>query len=839
MKVRRGVQKMETKNLEAALEVIPFLELPEGIRILEVTHSSPLFTPVLGCVNLLDNKKIDLCVVNSGEMTSNVLGYYEKIFFHSLGGMHETHWNQAYDVVLIPDALNTLSKQEGDALLHWLIQRGVSLIYALVKDDNLDQTWTIPDFKSFDISFYRLPKLNQKLIKIYPATSKAVKPLQPMMKSRNPLTILYVITHRSLTGGLKILYEQMKFLQKLGYRIKLMIRGDYDRIVPTWVEDFVPDEEIIRRPYEPYLTDDLEADIIFATFTGEFEELVSDRIPVFYWEQGHEALYGDVQSLQSEVILRNRLKKQFSHDIYYATNSLYVHDIVQTRFGKNSYIFPIYIDTSFYYPEVKKEKEKLTILLVGNPVLKFKGFVKALTVLVNVWNRGLRFKVVWACQVKPEVSPVPFEIDYQVNVSQLELAKVYREADILLSCSDYEGAAMPPLEAMASGVCVVATNCGGIMQYAQHEKNALISQTHQVSELADGLTRLLTDPALRERLIQNGLKTAQSLSFERGITRLENILQTIVDDFQRNKQVNYSQYKVSVIIPAYQVEKYILRSVSSVLRQTFKDIEVIIVDDGSTDLTAKLSDDIAKAYQNIQVIHQSNLGSAKAREVGVQMAKGEYLLFLDADDWLDKEALEKLYTQATLEEADIVLFQAVLVIGNKGYELNIFSGCPEEIAATPVLHFLQDKIKPSMCAKFIKRSFLNEHQIHFPDISYAEDVVVTSRLLRYHPKLSFCDQRFYYYDQREGSLVHSVNETRLEIFKALEEVANVLRGCQLYDRYKKEYINFAFQHLSPVKKVCLENQELKAAFDSQYQHWYEKYLNGKFIIEQREGIDSD
>ena len=124
-------------------------------------------------------------------------------------------------------------------------------------------------------------------------------------------------------------------------------------------------------------------------------------------------------------------------------------------------------------------------------------------------------------------------------------------------------------------------------------------------------------------------------------------------------------------------------------------------------------------------------------------------------------------------------------------------------------------------------------------ISYAEDVVVTSRLLRYHPKLSFCDQRFYYYDQREGSLVHSVNETRLEIFKALEEVANVLKCCQLYDRYEKEYINFAFQHLSPVKKVCLENQELKAAFDSQYQHWYEKYLNGKFIIEQREGIDSD
>lgn len=830
---------METKNLEAALEIIPFLELPEGSRILEVTHSSPLFTPVLGSVNLLGNRKVDLCFVNSGEMESNVLGYYEKIFFHSLGRIQAKQWNKVYDVVLIPNALNTLSKEDGEELLRWLVKSGVSLIYALVKDDNLDQTWTIPDFKSFDISFYRLPKLNQKLIKIYPTASKAVKPLQPTVNLRKPLTILYVMTHKSLTGGLKILYEQMKFLQQLGYRIKLMIRGNYDRIVPTWVEDFVPDEEIIRRPDEPYLTADLEADIIFATFIGEFEQLVNDRIPVFYWEQGHEALYGDVQLLQSESVVRSRLKKQFSQDIYYATNSLYVHDLVQTRFGKNSYIFPIYIDTSFYYPEFKEEKGDLTILLVGNPVLKFKGFIKALTVLINVWNRGLRFNVVWACQVKPEVSPVPFEINYQVNVSQLELAKVYREADILLSCSDYEGAAMPPLEAMASGVCVVATNCGGIMQYAQHEKNALISKTHQVSELADELTRLLTNPLLRERLVQNGLKTAQSLSFERGITQLENILQTIIDDFQKNKQVCHSQYKVSVIIPAYQVEKYILRSVSSVLRQTLKEVEVIIVDDGSTDLTAKLSDDMAKVYQNIRVIHQKNLGSAKAREAGVQVAKGEYLLFLDADDWLDKEALENLYAQAMLEEADIVLFQAMIVMRNKGYELNIFSGCPEEISATPVLHFLKDKIKPSMCAKFIKRSFIDKHQIHFPDISYAEDVVITTQLLRHHPKLSFCNQRFYYYDQREGSLVHSVNETRLEIFKALEEVANVLKSSQLYERYEKEYINFSLQHLSPVKQICLENQTLKAAFDSHYQNWHDKYLNGKFAIEQREGVDSD
>lgn len=87
--------------------------------------------------------------------------------------------------------------------------------------------------------------------------------------------------------------------------------------------------------------------------------------------------------------------------------------------------------------------------------------------------------------------------------------------------------------------------------------------------------------------------------------------------------------------------------------------------------------------------------------------------------------------------------------------------------------------------------------------------------------------------------MHSVNETRLEIFKALEEVANVLKSSQLYERYEKEYINFSLQHLSPVKQICLENQALKAAFDSHYQNWHDKYLNGKFAIEQREGVDND
>lgn len=123
--------------------------------------------------------------------------------------------------------------------------------------------------------------------------------------------------------------------------------------------------------------------------------------------------------------------------------------------------------------------------------------------------------------------------------------------------------------------------------------------------------------------------------------------------------------KVSVIIPAYQVEDYLIRSVSSVLKQTLQEIEIILVNDGSTDKTANLCDELAQMYPSIKVIHQENQGSSKAREVGLAQSAGEYILFLDADDWLAPKACETLYQKAVETEADMVIYQAFLKEGDR------------------------------------------------------------------------------------------------------------------------------------------------------------------------------
>ncbi|MDY5641403.1 MAG: glycosyltransferase family 2 protein, partial [Candidatus Faecousia sp.] len=100
--------------------------------------------------------------------------------------------------------------------------------------------------------------------------------------------------------------------------------------------------------------------------------------------------------------------------------------------------------------------------------------------------------------------------------------------------------------------------------------------------------------------------------------------------------------KVSVVIPVYKVEPYLRRCVDSVLAQTLSDLEIILVDDGSPDHCPEICDEYALTHQNIQVIHKTNGGLASARNAGMRIAQGEYILFVDSDDWIDPEMAEEL-----------------------------------------------------------------------------------------------------------------------------------------------------------------------------------------------------
>ena len=111
--------------------------------------------------------------------------------------------------------------------------------------------------------------------------------------------------------------------------------------------------------------------------------------------------------------------------------------------------------------------------------------------------------------------------------------------------------------------------------------------------------------------------------------------------------------EISVIVPVYNVEKYLNKCVDSIINQTFKDIEIILVDDGSTDSSPKICDDYTKVDSRIKVVHQKNSGLSAARNTGIRQSSGKYLAFIDSDDYISKDFCEILYNSITREKADV------------------------------------------------------------------------------------------------------------------------------------------------------------------------------------------
>ena len=397
-----------------------------------------------------------------------------------------------------------------------------------------------PQLSNYDFSYTLTDSGGGSFYKFYKhEASHPLKPF-PIIKDyvHSPLNLMYIMTFDGQCGGLKMMYEQMKELQKRGHFITVVLAIVYKEVttIPDWVEDFVPDKLIVSIKN---LRSQLEGvDLIIGEDFGTVEhELRHVPVPFFCWEQGSSLLFGDfAENNQEEFSSRNSFKNRLQDRAYLATVSQYARQVIRSRFQTDSVIMYPWLDSRHYYPKTKGCGDLLTVLLVGNPYNKFKGFDKALHVLVELWEQGLRFKVEWVCHYLPQTGKLPFEIRVYQGQSQEAIGNVYRGADILLSCSHYESFALPPLEAMACGVAVVATDNGGINEYGIHNQNVLLSKSHTVKELAQMLEMLLTDADLRKRLVLAGYETAARYTQASAIDRVEDVIFSIVADNQNHLQ---------------------------------------------------------------------------------------------------------------------------------------------------------------------------------------------------------------------------------------------------------------------------------------------------------------
>ncbi len=246
--------------------------------------------------------------------------------------------------------------------------------------------------------------------------------------------------------------------------------------------------------------------------------------------------------------------------------------------------------------------------------------------------------------------------------------------------------------------------------------------------------------------------------------------------------------KVSVIVPVYNVENYLDKCVTSILNQTYSDFELLLVNDGSTDNSGNICEEWAKKDSRIQVIHQENQGLGGARNSGIYAAKGKYLLFVDSDDYIYSQLLEKTLAVAEKEDCDVVMFNAVSVDEKDAqgglYRFNLPSNCLLQEAYCKQLVAIS-----GACNRLWKRQLFVEHDVQFPLRVWYEDLYVSAMLAPYFQKVYYLDcEPFYFYLQRQGSIMHTPDFERVirERIAAGEAVQRYFEVNNLGSEYKEE-----------------------------------------------------
>lgn len=247
-----------------------------------------------------------------------------------------------------------------------------------------------------------------------------------------------------------------------------------------------------------------------------------------------------------------------------------------------------------------------------------------------------------------------------------------------------------------------------------------------------------------------------------------------------------SNVAVSLIIPVYNVEKYLTKALESVEAQTLKDIEVIIVDDGSTDQSVKIIEKFCNKNSNFKFISQNNNGPGSARNAALSVSKGEYIAFLDSDDYLEPNFLEVLYSTAIKHQADIVCCNFKIYYPQQNVKVYLPFRSPAGIyTKTQALKKLIVDIGMHyyIWNKIYKRSIFFDNDFKFENM-YFEDVSFSPKLFYSAEKVVLLKECLYNYTSRETSILHSMNIEKINDFiKSIGIIRNFLEHKNAYKTY--------------------------------------------------------
>lgn len=282
-------------------------------------------------------------------------------------------------------------------------------------------------------------------------------------------------------------------------------------------------------------------------------------------------------------------------------------------------------------------------------------------------------------------------------------------------------------------------------------------------------------------------------------------------------------FKISFIIAAYNIEDYIERCLNSILIDERDDFEVLVVNDGSTDNTLNIINKYAEKDKRVKVITQDNKGLLEARKTGFINAKGEYILFIDGDDWIDNKLKDNCYRYAKDNELDILLFNAYLAYDD-GRNIVYEKTEAKSLEGIPFSELiLKDKINHNVWNKLIRREFIPKDSfMKLPSITMGEDFLITGLLTTKKPKIKIIDEAYYYYYVRNNSVTKTSSKRLLEIIQVLDYLdKNILSRIE-NSKELSDFLWFKYSYYLRVITSRYKRSEVEKEF---YNTWKSKGID--------------
>ena len=274
--------------------------------------------------------------------------------------------------------------------------------------------------------------------------------------------------------------------------------------------------------------------------------------------------------------------------------------------------------------------------------------------------------------------------------------------------------------------------------------------------------------------------------------------------------------KFSILIPVYNVEKYLRQCIDSVLMQNYLNIEIVLVDDGSTDNSGKICDEYAAKDSRIKVIHKENEGLLLARRTAIKDATGDYLMFLDSDDYWELGLLDKIKNTIEKYGCDMVIFRYKAIYENKTEERvklfdnnRVFEG-DEKITLYKML--IESTAINNLVTKVVKKSIVDVDNDYrsMSDVTYAEDALQSTQLLLNAKKIVYIDDAMYCYRQQTGMTKKTSALALYSVTKVREKITQVFKdtGLDLNDSIEKEFFNYLKNFEKDVLYGYIDNPDL-------------------------------